>query len=214
MPSVKQSLANGDLTLQAATQAQTFLNQERKYLSKTYTPEQKRQLIQEIKHKSSRQVEQYLASKSPELPRPEVSRQIQEDKREVKVTVCRELDEKLDQLKSRYSHKNQNPTMAELLDLMADELLQKSKQHVAKPAAVKSANPRYISKANRNYIRARDNNKCVYKDPDTGKTCDSQHLLEIDHIIPVSLNGTNDVRNLRLVCRSHNQMFAKQISLI
>ncbi len=86
VPSVKQALANGDLTLQAATQAQTFLNQERKYLSKTYTPEQKQQLVQEIKHKSSRQVEQYLASKSPELPRPEVSRQIQECKREVKLT--------------------------------------------------------------------------------------------------------------------------------
>jgi len=214
VPSVKQALANGDLTLQAATQAQTFLNQERKYLSKTYTPEQKQQLVQEIKHKSSRQVEQYLASKSPELPRPEASRQIQEDKREVKLTVCKQLDHKLDQLKSRYSHKNQNPTMAELLELMADELLQKSKRHDAKPAPVKSANPRSISKANRNYIRARDNNKCVYKDPDSGKTCGSQHLLEIDHIVPVALNGTNDIANLRLVCRSHNQMFAKQIPYI
>ncbi len=214
VPSVKQALANGDLTLQAATQAQTFLNQERKYMSKTYTPEQKKQLVQEIKHKSSRQVEQYLAAKSPELPRPEVSRQIQEDKREVKVTVRRELDEKLNQLKSRYSHKNQNPTMAELLELMADEILQKSKQHDAKPAPAKSGNPRYISKANRIFTKTRDNGKCVYKDPDSGKICGSQHLLEIDHIIAVALKGTNDISNLRLVCRSHNQMFAKQISLL
>jgi len=214
VPSVKQALASGDLTLQTATQAQTFLNQERKYLSKTYTPEQKQQLVQEIKHKSSRQVEQYLASKSPELPRPEVSRQIQEDKREVKLTVCKELDDKLDQLKSRYSHKNQNPTMAELLELMADEILQKSKQHVAKPVPATSANPRSISKANRNYIRARDNHKCVYQNPDNGKTCGSRHLLEIDHIIPVALNGTNDIANLRLVCRAHNQMFAKQLTSI
>ncbi len=104
--------------------------------------------------------------------------------------------------------------MAELLELMADEILQKTKQHIAKPSPTKSTNPRSISKANRNYIRARDNNKCVYKDPDSGKTCGSQHLLEIDHIVPVALNGTNDIANLRLVCRSHNQMFAKQIPFL
>jgi hypothetical protein len=71
----------------------------------------------------------------------------------------RRHDEKLEQLKSRYSHKNQNPTMAELLELMADEILQKSiqrsKQLVAKPAESKltSSNPRYLCLTQTFYVK-------------------------------------------------------------
>ncbi|HEX4923155.1 MAG TPA: HNH endonuclease signature motif containing protein [Bdellovibrionales bacterium] len=38
--------------------------------------------------------------------------------------------------------------------------------------------------------------------------CGSRHGLEIDHVIPVALGGSDDFNNLRLVCRSCNQRAA------
>lgn len=38
------------------------------------------------------------------------------------------------------------------------------------------------------------------------KRCTSLYQLEIDHITPIVLGGTNEESNLRLVCRTHNQL--------
>ncbi len=51
---------------------------------------------------------------------------------------------------------------------------------------------------------------CSHADPRTGQRCTSRFKLEIDHIIPRALGGTNDINNLRLVCRAHNQWAAIQ----
>jgi len=42
-----------------------------------------------------------------------------------------------------------------------------------------------------------------------GKRCQSKHFLEMDHIKPKALGGRNNPMNLRLLCRSHNQLSAK-----
>jgi hypothetical protein len=105
----------------------------------------------------------------------------------------------LDQLKSRYSHKNQNPTMAELLELMADELLQKSKQHDRKTGGGE------IGKSSFTFLKQigitsepaiTTNVSTKIRTP--ARPAVPEHLLEIDHIIPVALNGTNDVRKSQI----------------
>jgi 5-methylcytosine-specific restriction endonuclease McrA len=40
--------------------------------------------------------------------------------------------------------------------------------------------------------------------------CRSRFRLEIDHITPLSLGGTNEPENLRLLCRTHNLLEAKR----
>lgn len=49
---------------------------------------------------------------------------------------------------------------------------------------------------------------CQFKDSSTGKICGSRYQLEIDHKIPVAHGGSNDLSNLRLTCRAHNQWLA------
>jgi hypothetical protein len=53
--------------------------------------------------------------------------------------------------------------------------------------------------------------RCAFRDPATGKTCGSRFQLEIDHIHPIALGGSNDPSNLRVLCRQHNQQAARQV---
>lgn len=52
--------------------------------------------------------------------------------------------------------------------------------------------------------------RCQFVDPRTGHACGSRSLLEVDHIVPVSLGGTNDPRNLRVLCGTHNFAAAEE----
>ncbi|HUS05419.1 MAG TPA: HNH endonuclease [Bryobacteraceae bacterium] len=59
-----------------------------------------------------------------------------------------------------------------------------------------SAN-RSIPVAVRREVWRRDQGRCV--------TCQSQERLEFDHIIPVTLGGSNTVRNIQLLCERCNR---------
>lgn len=43
-----------------------------------------------------------------------------------------------------------------------------------------------------------------------GKRCEATHLLEFDHIVPYALGGTATAGNIRLRCRTHNQLEAER----
>ena len=64
---------------------------------------------------------------------------------------------------------------------------------------------RYIPSVVRHHVWMRDQGQCTYVCPKTNRRCSSNHLLQIDHIKPFSLGGTNEVNNLRLLCVNHNQ---------
>ena len=69
---------------------------------------------------------------------------------------------------------------------------------------------RYIPSLVRHHVWMRDQGKCTYVCSKTRRRCASDHLLQIDHIKPFSLGGTNKVDNLRLLCANHNQfMFSR-----
>ncbi len=46
---------------------------------------------------------------------------------------------------------------------------------------------------------------CSYRDPLTGKICNSRHFLQIDHIKSVSRGGGNELTNLQVLCGRHNR---------
>ncbi|MGE0633025.1 MAG: HNH endonuclease [Pseudobdellovibrionaceae bacterium] len=56
----------------------------------------------------------------------------------------------------------------------------------------------------------RANSHCEYVNPVTKTRCSSCFGLERDHVIPLALGGSNDISNLRLLCRTHNLMYARK----
>ena len=78
------------------------------------------------------------------------------------------------------------------------------------PAATTStpkprASGRAIPTAVKRQVWQRDGGRCSYVDRETGRRCNSRHLIEIDHILPYALGGGADPENLRLVCRAHHR---------
>lgn len=54
---------------------------------------------------------------------------------------------------------------------------------------------------------------CEYQDPKTGRRCGSKYQLEVDHCHPIALGGGNELSNLRILCRAHNALAARQAGL-
>ena len=75
----------------------------------------------------------------------------------------------------------------------------------ATPAAKSCASGRAISAGVRRQVWQRDGGRCSYVDPQTGRRCNSTHLIEIDHIVPHALGGGADPGNLKLLCGAHHR---------
>ena len=73
------------------------------------------------------------------------------------------------------------------------------------PAAKSCASGRAISAGVRRQVWQRDGGRCSYADPQTGRRCNSAHLIEIDHIVPHALGGAADPGNLKLLCGAYHR---------
>ena len=67
------------------------------------------------------------------------------------------------------------------------------------------ASGRAIPAAVRRQVWQRDGGRCSYVDRETGRRCNSRHMIEIDHILPYALGGGADPGNLRLLCGAHHR---------
>jgi hypothetical protein len=59
-------------------------------------------------------------------------------------------------------------------------------------------------------VYARDEGQCTFIAQDS-RRCGAREFLEFDHIDPHALGGEPTAVNLRLRCRAHNQLYARQV---
>jgi predicted restriction endonuclease len=81
----------------------------------------------------------------------------------------------------------------------------------ARPSKVQTSKPRpgnkqsrYIPVKMKKIIFTKAQSRCQYVSPN-GQRCNCEHQLEIDHIHPVTQGGASEIKNLRVLCRTHNQ---------
>ncbi len=81
----------------------------------------------------------------------------------------------------------------------------------SKPRAGRgSSNPRYVEASIKREVFERDGGQCAFVS-DHGKRCECRRDLEYDHVIPVAKGGLTKTKNLRLLCRPHNQYEAERV---
>ena len=68
-----------------------------------------------------------------------------------------------------------------------------------------AASRRAIPAAVRRLVWQRDQGRCCYRDPISGRRCTSAHLLQLDHLLPVAQGGGADPENLRVLCSAHHR---------
>jgi len=180
-----------------------------------------------LENKSQRQAEQILATTYPQITSPAAKqRVIGPNKIEVKFVADEALLKDLSRIRGLLAHKFMNPAFGELikyiaqlalrqLDPAARQLHQRHQNSLkisrkitfssTQISTTTSTKTRYLSRQLRSQIWSRDQGRCSFVSPATGKKCGSTFALEIDHVIPLSQGGTNDEGNLRLLCRTHNQ---------
>ena len=74
----------------------------------------------------------------------------------------------------------------------------------ARGRAWPAASRRAIPAAVRRLVWQRDQGRCCYRDPISGRRCTSAHLLQLDHLLPVAQGGGADPENLRLLCEARD----------
>ena len=67
------------------------------------------------------------------------------------------------------------------------------------------ATGRAIPAAVKREVWRRDRGRCRYVDRASGRRCGSQHLLQIDHVVPYARGGGAEPNNLRLLCAAHHR---------
>ena len=221
-PDAEQKIRGGNLTLTNIVQAQVFFRKEEKIQSKRLTREEKKEVLVLLENKSSRDAKKALLGLSPkQATLKESTRQVTPQHTEIKVIIDEGVRSKLEKLKSLLSHKRSHMSYAELIDELATMALKRLDpvkrirvqepelppapaeiDKVIEPKHAKAK--RYIPVSVRGAVWERDQGKCVFTNPHTGRMCGSKFQLEPHHEIPFAIGGQSTIENLRLYCKRHN----------
>ena len=182
VPEIKQKIDQGSLTLSAVTTA--FMHLRKKPVA------EKRKVLKSMENKSSREVKAMFLEPTPTL---KIKKTEYVDKVHLSLELSHEQNQKLEKLKALKSHKHNVESL--LMDLIEKELKSYESKEFSAP---RSKNPRQISKRLRNDVLRTANYQCQFPG------CDSDHFLQVDHIVPVRWGGDQRRNNLQILCSSHN----------
>ena len=96
------------------------------------------------------------------------------------------------------------------LQLAKAELMKRKYAVTDRPGRSRgSKSARHISAETKREVHQRDEGRCTFVS-ESGRRCDSRHMVEFDHVAPRVCGGESTPENLRLLCRAHNQHKAER----
>ena len=123
IPVAKAKIESGELSIPNAAKVNRFLRQERK-AGKSYTPEEKEEVINSVLGLTQSKCERVLLERSPETIPAEKVRPLTDTKTELKIVLDEKTMTLLERLKDLLSHKLPGATYAQLLDYLAREKIE------------------------------------------------------------------------------------------
>lgn len=228
MPEVAVKLEDGSLNLSQLTQIQKCLKEESKNGRPT-SPTKTQEILSQIEHKNSFETEKVLALEfNKPIQRHESIKPQRDESIRLELTFTKEQFTELEHAKNLLSHVCHDNAWAEVMTVLARKYIQSKlgkptatqsfaatedaldansqKEIVMKARMEKSATKNghriYFSRRIKKSLLNSAKNCCEYK-TSNGKTCGSTYQLQIDHRQPLALGGSNNIDNLRMLCRTH-----------
>jgi hypothetical protein len=136
----------------------------------------------------------------------------------VQFTARAALHDKLERLRDLMRSQVRDGDLAAIIEVAVTEKLERLEaRRFAKtktagkelPEAEIATSSRYIPAAIRRAVSERDEHRCRYVDGQ-GRRCPERGRLEYHHRYPYGLGGDRSLRNICLMCRTHNAYLAEQ----
>jgi len=213
VPEISKKLEAGSVNLSTVSKAQSVIKAHEKIEGRRLSEKQKAEVIEKIEGQSYQETEQTLLNLFPEA-----ASSVHQERRVVisdrivrhSMNLPKEAEGNLRRAKEVLSHKFPNGSDAEIVAYALEFLLDKlDPLKKMTRSASESVPVRGKTAARREIIQAADA-RCTFKD-DRGRICNSRYQVQIDHIIPRALGGTDDPSNLRMRCRQHNLLEAERV---
>jgi HNH endonuclease len=134
----------------------------------------------------------------------------------LELTIGQETHDKLRHAQALLGHQIPSGDMAQVFDRALDALIVQLEERKFAATAKPREHPRpttsrrHIPARVKRAVRSRDGDRCTFVSRD-GRRCEARARLEFDHIDPVARGGQATVGNLRLRCRTHNQLEAERV---
>lgn len=155
--------------------------------------------VERFRQKSAAESDAILGECGIIKPKREIKRQVSETKVRVSLNLEKKTLDKFERLKNMLKKQSSNELLDELCDLALNRM-EKKNRRVNKSRG--SKNNRYFPAAVKKAALRRAEFTCEYAG------CDEQRGLELDHVYPAALGGSNGLHNCRVLCRAHNQFAA------
>ena len=135
----------------------------------------------------------------------------------VQFTARAEFHDKLERLRVLMRSEVPDGDLAAIIEQAVTEKLERLEaRRFARTSAPRKGLPetdtapssRHIPAAVRRAVRERDGDRCRYVDG-KGRPCSERKRLEYHHRHPFGLGGDHSAKNIRLMCRTHNEYLAE-----
>lgn len=174
----------------------------------------------ETPSQSVRPGEPHPVEPSASVPRPvppprDTAEPLTADLRRLHITVSKGFLDKLEAARAALSHSMLGATTEMILETALDLVLArdaKRKGLVARPRPAGSTPPPgsgYVPSAVRREVWKRDGGRCQWP-LDSGGICGSTLRVELDHTRARGQGGRATIDNMRLLCRPHNDLAARE----
>jgi hypothetical protein len=234
LPLVQEKLEGQSLSLTSASKLQRFFRSEKKHQKKSYSPEQKLELLRKCEGRSKRELDLLLATHSPEWAKEkrEHERVVSPDRMELRFNMSLEGMKLLDRVRELRGAESLEAIFHSALKLYVEQLEKKAgkrpSKRVARPVTFDTSESesqvasepecrtppedhcRYVRIDVRATTLDRAEDQCEFVDQLSQRRCTSRYKPQFDHIVPFAMGGPSTAENVRLLCPAHNQLHAIQ----
>jgi hypothetical protein len=163
---------------------------------------------------TSVRVEAFPPARPLEPPARAEIRPLTAERSRIHLTVDRGFPEKLEEARDALSHAHPGASDGEILELALEALLERA----AKRKGIGTRRPKTLRPSKREHIPAhvlagaleRAGHCCEWRLA-SGGVCASRRKLQGDHVQPLALGGTSELHNVRILCRFHNLLAAREV---